>query len=85
MSCHNSASGFILGPRTGQLNGAFTYPNGSTDNQLRAWDHIGLFKMEIRKKAMGKRRKHGRPRASAEPSRRGLPTDGGIRRGSGRA
>ncbi len=41
--------------------------------------------MEIRKKAMGKRRKHGRPRASAEPSRRGLPTDGGIGPGSGRA
>ena len=29
--------------KTRQLNGNFKYPNGVTDNQLRAWNHIGLF------------------------------------------
>jgi regulation of enolase protein 1 (concanavalin A-like superfamily)/glucose/arabinose dehydrogenase len=42
-SCHGNNSGGVLGPKTRQLNGSLLYPNGVTDNQLRAWSHIGLF------------------------------------------
>src|SRR6185312_12330150 len=42
--CHNPNSGSVLGVSARQLNGPLAYPaTGVTDNQLRAWNHIGLF------------------------------------------
>ncbi len=43
ITCHTPAAGGVLGVKTRQLNGNLTYPNGITDNQLRAWNHAGLF------------------------------------------
>jgi uncharacterized repeat protein (TIGR03806 family) len=44
LSCHNPRAGWALGPKTAQLNRDATYAaTGVTDNQLRAWSHIGLF------------------------------------------
>jgi uncharacterized repeat protein (TIGR03806 family) len=40
--CHTAAAGHVLGISTRQLNRDFAYPARS-DNQLRSWDHIGLF------------------------------------------
>ncbi|WP_035615382.1 LamG-like jellyroll fold domain-containing protein [Haloferula sp. BvORR071] len=41
--CHNGQAGGVLGPSTRQFNKDMLYPGGVTDNQVRAWNHIGLF------------------------------------------
>jgi uncharacterized repeat protein (TIGR03806 family) len=46
LRCHTGAAGWILGVRTAQLNRTFDYPMVA-DNQLRAWNHIGLFGRNI--------------------------------------
>lgn len=43
LSCHNAKAGGVLGVNTRQLNRAFLFPSGVSDNELRAWNHIGLF------------------------------------------
>lgn len=44
LRCHTVAAGGVLGVKTRQLNGDFHYSaSATTDNQLRAWNHIDLF------------------------------------------
>jgi uncharacterized repeat protein (TIGR03806 family) len=49
MACHSRAAGFVLGFSTAQMNREYDY-HGVRDNQLRAWDHIGMFSKPIEKK-----------------------------------
>jgi uncharacterized repeat protein (TIGR03806 family) len=47
LACHNSKTSGVLGVKARQMNRAFTYPSGVTDNELRAWNHAGLFAPEM--------------------------------------
>ncbi|MEY2430247.1 MAG: hypothetical protein QOJ40_3132 [Verrucomicrobiota bacterium] len=42
-TCHTTIAGGVLGVKTRQLNRQFAFPTGVTDNELRAWNHTGLF------------------------------------------
>jgi hypothetical protein len=44
MRCHTAAAGFVLGPKTRQLNTPYRYPSsGVIDNQLRTWNYLQMF------------------------------------------
>ena len=47
LACHNAKTSGVLGVKTRQMNRAFTYPSGVTDNELRAWNHAGLFAPQV--------------------------------------
>ena len=47
-TCHTANAGGVLGVKTRQMNRDFTYPSGVRDNELRAWNHAGLFSSRFR-------------------------------------
>lgn len=51
-TCHTDLAGGVLGPKTRQLNRDLTYPSGVTDNELRAWNHAGLFDSHFEEAAL---------------------------------
>jgi uncharacterized repeat protein (TIGR03806 family) len=51
MFCHSRAAGFVLGLTTRQMNRKHEFEGGTTDNQLRTYAHIGIFKAPLAKSA----------------------------------
>ena len=49
MFCHSRAAGFVLGLTTSQINRDHQFASGRTDNQLRTYAHIGIFKSALPK------------------------------------
>jgi len=47
LTCHTTGAGGVLGVKTRQLNRDLSYPSGVTDNELRSWNHVGLFEPTI--------------------------------------
>jgi uncharacterized repeat protein (TIGR03806 family) len=54
LACHNAKTSGVLGVKARQMNRAFTYPSGVTDNELRAWSHAGLFAPEVNEADLAK-------------------------------
>lgn len=54
LTCHTANAGLVLGVKARQMNREFKYPSGITDNELRAWNHIGLFKQALNDAALEK-------------------------------
>jgi uncharacterized repeat protein (TIGR03806 family) len=52
LTCHTANAGYVLGVKTRQLNHDFTYPSGGTENEVRAWNHLGLFATNLDEAAL---------------------------------
>ncbi len=48
LQCHNARAGGVLGASARQLNRDYSYPDGTTQNELRHWERLGLFNQSLR-------------------------------------
>ena len=68
LTCHNANAHGVLGVKTHQLNGNFTYPRtGRTDNQLRTLGHLGVFTAGFNEAQIGNYLQSWNPASPAQP------------------
>jgi uncharacterized repeat protein (TIGR03806 family) len=68
LTCHTANAGYVLGLKARQMNKDFKYPSGITDNELRAWNHLGLFNPALTEQQI----QHIEPLAAANDESRSL-------------
>jgi uncharacterized repeat protein (TIGR03806 family) len=47
VTCHNPNTSGVLGVKARQMNRRYAYPSGITDNEIRTWNHLGLFSTDV--------------------------------------
>jgi uncharacterized repeat protein (TIGR03806 family) len=52
LTCHTPTAGWVLGVTARQLNRELIFPSGFRDNELRAWNHAGLFDTNLDQAAL---------------------------------
>jgi uncharacterized repeat protein (TIGR03806 family) len=52
LTCHTANAGYVLGVKTRQLNRDYIYPSGVTDNEIHAWNRLGLFDTNVDESAL---------------------------------
>jgi hypothetical protein len=73
LTCHNASAHYVLGVNARQLNSDWVYPStGVRDNQLRTWNHLGLFEPPLAEEDVAQYRTQlplGEASASLTPQR----------------
>jgi uncharacterized repeat protein (TIGR03806 family) len=52
LTCHTPRAGYVLGLNARQMNHDFTYPSGTSNNELREWNRLGLFAPVLTQRAL---------------------------------
>ncbi|MFO0825997.1 MAG: PQQ-dependent sugar dehydrogenase, partial [Gemmataceae bacterium] len=67
MVCHSRAQNYVLGLCELQMNKTHTYPSGRSNNQIREFEHLGMFKVDWLAENKGRIPDDAKPQADQRP------------------